>query len=157
MPVYAKMCFRKIGHKRFCLKKIVLKTLTRALTFICFEFWGECFLNNQLDFQNVFLQYFDRTHFGPICPESTFRCSDLEPEPTFRVPTWNPEPIGTHFLGSDLEPGTHRNPLRPNLPGTRNPPEPIFLKIGWVPPGTPEPMGSWVPHMPTPVNTNEKP
>ena len=37
-----------------------------------------------------------------------------------------------------------------NLPGTRNPPEPIFLKLGWVPPGTPEPMGSWVPHMPTP-------
>ena len=60
-------------------------------------------------------------------------------EPTFWVPTWNPEPIGTHFLGSDLEPGTHRNPLRPNLPGTRNPPEPIFLKVGWVPPGTQEP------------------
>ena len=38
----------------------------------------------------------------------------------------NPEPTGTHFL------------------------EPIFSKLGWVPPGTPEPMGSWVPHMPTP-------
>ena len=24
-------------------------------------------------------------------------------------------------VGSDLEPGTHQNPLRPNLPGTRNP------------------------------------
>ena len=71
----------------------------------------------------------------------------------------NPEPIGTHFLGSDLEPGTHRNPLRANLPGTRNPPEPIFLKLEWVPPGTPEPMGSWVPLMPTPahITTNVSP
>ena len=39
---------------------------------------------------------------------------------TFWVPPLNPEPPGTHFFGSYLEPGT------------------------------PEPMGSWVPHMPTP-------
>ena len=31
-------------------------------------------------------------------------------EPTFWVPTRNPEPTGTHFLGSDSEPGTHWNP-----------------------------------------------
>ena len=44
-----------------------------------------------------------------------------------------------------------RNPPEPTFwVTTRNPLEPIFSKLEWVPPGTPEPMGSWVPHMPTP-------
>ena len=50
----------------------------------------------------------------------------------------NPEPTGTHFLGSDSEPGTHRNPLFGLRPGTRNPLEPTF----WVPTWNPEPIGT---------------
>ena len=44
------------------------------------------------------------------------------------------------FWGSGLEPGTHQNPIWPNLRGNRNPMEPLFLKLGLVPPGTPGPM-----------------
>ena len=63
------------------------------------------------------------------------------------------EPTGTHFLGSDSEPGTHwnplfgfrlgtRNPLEPIIylkAGTRNPKEPKYYRLSWVPPGTLEP------------------
>ena len=69
-----------------------------------------------------------------------FGVSTWNPEPTFWVPTWNPEPPGTHFLGSDLEPGTHRNPLFGFLPGTRNPPEPTLAQFAW----NPEPTGTHI-------------
>ena len=55
------------------------------------------------------------------------------------------------FHGFHPEPGTTEPIIFPE-PGTT---EPIFFKLGWVPPGTPEPMGSWVPHMPTPDPDNK--
>ena len=65
------------------------------------------------------------------------------PERTFWVPTWNREPPGTHFLDSYLEPVTHFGPICLE-PGT-----PIFeIRVGST--RNPGPMGSWVPHMPTP-------